>query len=63
VTKSRMLERVDVRADDDNGVSGAGLLVAATLGQRLGLDSLLREHLTVPGRCRAARAPTPTRSV
>ena len=49
MTKSRMLERVDVRADDDNGVSGAGLLVAATLGQRLGLDSLLREHLTVPG--------------
>jgi hypothetical protein len=49
VTKSCMLDRVDVRADDDNGVSGAGLLVAATLGQRLGLPQLLREHLTVPG--------------
>jgi hypothetical protein len=49
VTKSCTLDRIDVRADDDNGVSDAGLLVAATLGQRLGLDALLREHLTVPG--------------
>jgi hypothetical protein len=48
VTKSLTLDRVDVRADDDNGVSDAGLLVAATLGQRLGLPELLREQVTVP---------------
>lgn len=47
--KSCTLDRVDVRADDDNGVSDAGLLVAATLGQRLGLGQLLRDRLTVPG--------------
>jgi hypothetical protein len=49
VSKSCTLRRVDVRADDENGVSDAGLLVAATLGQRLGLPELLREHVTVPG--------------
>jgi hypothetical protein len=49
VTKSCTLYRIQVSADDENGVSDAGLLVAATLGQRLGLDALLREHLTVPG--------------
>jgi hypothetical protein len=49
VSKSCTLDRVDVRADDENGVSDAGLLVAATLGQRLGLPELLRRHLTVPG--------------
>jgi Transposase DDE domain group 1 len=49
VTKSCTLDRVDVRADDDNGVSDAGLLLAATVGQRLGLPGLLREHVTVPG--------------
>ena len=49
MTKSCTLDRVDVRADDDNGVSDAGLMVAATLGQRLGLPGLLREQVTVPG--------------
>lgn len=49
MSKSCTLDRVDVRADDENGVSGAGLLVAATLGQRLGLPELLRERVTVPG--------------
>jgi hypothetical protein len=49
VTKSRTLDRVHVRADDENGVSDAGLLVAATLGERLGLPELLRQHVTVPG--------------
>lgn len=47
--KSCTLDRVEVRADDDNGVSDAGLVVAATLGQRLGLPGLLREQVTVPG--------------
>lgn len=49
MTKSCTLDRIDVRADDDNGVSDAGLVVAATLGQRLGLPELLREQVTVPG--------------
>lgn len=49
MTNSCTLDRVDVRADDDNGVSDAGLVVAATLGQRLGLPGLLRERVTVPG--------------
>lgn len=49
MTKSCTLDRVEVRADDDNGVSDAGLMVGATLGQRLGLPGLLRERVTVPG--------------
>jgi hypothetical protein len=49
VTKSCTLDRIAVVADDDNAVSDAGLLVAATLGDRLGLGQLLRGHLTVPG--------------
>jgi len=49
VTKSCTLDRVDVRADDENRVSDAGPLVPATLGQRLGLPGLLLEHVTVPG--------------
>ena len=43
------LDRIELRVDDENGVSDAGLLVAATLGDRLGLAALLGEHLTVPG--------------
>lgn len=49
MSKSCTLDRVIVRADDENGVSDAGLLVAATLGQRLGLPGLLRQRVTVPG--------------
>ena len=49
MSKSCTIDRLDVRADDENGVSDAGLLVAATLGDRLGLGGLLRESLTVPG--------------
>lgn len=49
MTKSCTRDRVQVIADDANGVSDAGLLVAATLGERLGLGPLLREHVTVPG--------------
>lgn len=49
MTKSCTLDRIAVIADDDNVVSDAGLIVAATLGDRLGLGRLLREHLTVPG--------------
>ncbi|WP_436278688.1 IS1380 family transposase [Micromonospora marina] len=49
VSASHNLDRLVVSADDGNAVSDAGLLVAASLGQRLGLPGLLREHVTVPG--------------
>lgn len=49
MTQSFTLDRLGVVADDENGVSDAGLVLAATLGQRLGLPALLREHVTVPG--------------
>lgn len=49
VSASHSLDRLVVSADDGNAVSDAGLLVAASLGQRLGLPGLLREHVTVPG--------------
>lgn len=49
MSKSAMLDRLRLVADDENGVSGAGLLTAATLGQRLGLGQLLSERVTVPG--------------
>jgi len=49
VSKSCTLDRIDVVADDENAVSDAGLLLAATLGDRLDLAALLNEHVTVPG--------------
>lgn len=49
MSKSCTLDRVDVVADDENAVSDAGLLLAATLGERFGLPALLSEQLTVPG--------------
>ena len=49
VTASHSPDRLMVSADDGNAVSDAGLLVAASLGQHLGLPGLLAEHGTVPG--------------
>jgi hypothetical protein len=49
VSASHGLDRIVLSADDGNAVSDAGLLLAASLGQRLGLPGLLREHVTVPG--------------
>lgn len=49
MSKSCTLDLVDVVADDENAVSDAGLLLAATLGERLGLPALLSKHVTVPG--------------
>lgn len=49
VSASHNLDRIVVSADDGNAVSDAGLLLAASLGQRLGLPGLLRELVTVPG--------------
>jgi hypothetical protein len=49
VTASHSLDRLMVSADDGNAVSDAGLLVAASLGQHLGLPGLLAEHVTARG--------------
>ncbi|GAA3455652.1 IS1380-like element ISCgl4 family transposase [Dactylosporangium matsuzakiense] len=49
VSASHALDRIVLSADDGHAVSDAGLLLAASLGQRLGLAGLLREHVTVPG--------------
>lgn len=49
MSASHSLGQIVVSADDANAVSDAGLIVAASLGQRLGLAELLREHVTVPG--------------
>lgn len=35
-----MLARVEVRCDDDNAVTHAGLLLPATLAQHLGIEAL-----------------------
>ena len=42
---SRTLNRLSVTADDDHLVDHAGLLLAATLGQQLGLPELFAERL------------------
>lgn len=49
MTPSHALDRITVNTDDDNSVSDAGLLLAASLGQHLELPELLRERVTVPG--------------
>ena len=54
------LDAVKVRFDEQRLVSNAGLLVTATLAQRLGIEELVNESVwldpRLPGRrCRAAR--------
>ncbi len=44
---SRSLDRVSVTFDDRHAVDHAGLFLAATLGQHLGLGDLLDERVTV----------------
>ena len=38
---SHMIDRIDVTFDDPNLVANAGLLLVATLTQRLGLEALV----------------------
>ncbi len=52
-TSSHTLDRLDVSFDDDHLVASAGLLLPATLGQRLGLKELFDSHVdlgSAPGR-------------
>lgn len=43
---SHVLDRISVSADDASLIADAGLLLPATLGQRLGLPQLLQERLS-----------------
>lgn len=48
-TASRNIDRYDVLFDDPNSVSNAGLILAATLIKRLGLESLINEWVRLDG--------------
>ncbi len=47
---SQTLDRVHVTFDDDNLVANAGLLLPATLTERLGLESLINATVRLDGR-------------
>jgi hypothetical protein len=50
-----VLDHVDVAFDDDHAVAGAGLLLPATLAERLGLEWAADELVDLGGRPGAAR--------
>jgi hypothetical protein len=52
---SQPLDRVEVIFDDDNLVSNAGLIVPATLVDRLGLEPLINDTVRLDGRVGGAR--------
>ena len=52
---SHDLERTDITFDDDHAVANAGLLLTATLADRLGLEALLDEMVSLGERPGAAR--------
>ena len=52
---SHDLDRIGVVFDDPNSVSNAGLLLIATLGQRLGLEALINATVRLVGRVGGAR--------
>jgi hypothetical protein len=47
---SQTLDRVQVTFDDDNLVANAGLLLPATLTERIGLESLINTTVRLDGR-------------
>lgn len=49
------IDRIDATFDDPNLVANAGLLVVATLAQRLGLDALINDTVCLAGRVGGAR--------
>lgn len=49
-TVSRSIDRIDVLFDDPNAVGNAGLILAATLIRRLGLEALINERVRLDGR-------------
>ncbi len=52
----RDLDRIEPRFDDPRVVANAGLLLASTLAERLGLERLVDEAVRLPDRSGAARA-------
>jgi hypothetical protein len=52
---SHALDRIDATFDDPNLVADAGLLLVATLSQRLGLDALINATVRLAGRVGGAR--------
>jgi len=58
MSSSRRPERFDVIFDDDHAVANAGLVLTATLAQRLGIEALANELIDLgdrPGRCLPGR--------
>ena len=47
---SQSMDRVHVTFDDDNLVANAGLVLPATLTERLGLESLINATVRLDGR-------------
>jgi len=52
---SRALDRIDVSFDDPNLVANAGLLLTATLADRLGLETMIDATVKLAGRTGGAR--------
>ena len=52
---SHALDRIDATFDDPNLVADAGLLLVATLSQRLGLEQLVNATVRLAGRVGGAR--------
>lgn len=52
---SRGLDRIDATFDDPNLVANAGLLLVATLVQRLGLEALINDRVRLDGRVGGSR--------
>jgi len=52
---SHALDRIDATFDDPNLVANAGLLLVATMSQRLGLEDLIDSTVRLDGRIGGAR--------
>ncbi len=53
---SRTIDRFDTTFDHDGLIANAGLIVAATLMTRLGLETLANRWVRTGSFCRAARS-------
>lgn len=52
---SHALDRAEITFDDDRAVANAGVLLTATLAERLGLEQLVDEAIDLGDRAAAAR--------
>ena len=52
---SHALDRTEITFDDDHAVANAGLVLTATLAERLGLEALIDETVDLGSRPGAAR--------